>query len=82
MPMPIFNSLDEIKRCQTAMTPDCVAILYNITRPTTAVPGNELGIFEDLGQVYSQTDLDDFFMTYAPYVSTHDPMMLSSDTIK
>ena len=71
LPMSLdeFFGLAEIKRCQTAMTPDCIAIMYNITKPTTAVPGNELGIFEDLGDVYSQTDLDDFFSAFAPYVS-------------
>jgi len=42
--------------------------LYNITDGTKATPGNELGIFEDLGDVYSQEDLDLFFATFAKYV--------------
>jgi len=41
---------------------------YNITRPTKAAAGNELGIFEDLGDMYSQTDLNEFFLALAPYV--------------
>lgn len=42
--------------------------MYNISRSTTAQPGNQLGIFEDLGDVYSQTDLNEFFLTLAPYI--------------
>ncbi|KAF2717180.1 subtilisin-like protein [Polychaeton citri CBS 116435] len=49
--------------CDVAMTPDCIAALYNITQNKKSVPGNDLGIFEDLGDVYSQTDLDLFFIT-------------------
>ncbi len=43
--------------------------MYNITEGTTAARGNELGIFETLGDVYSQTDLDLFFSTLARYTS-------------
>lgn len=43
--------------------------MYNITRGTgTAQKGNQLGIFEDLGDYYSQTDLNEFFLTLAPYI--------------
>jgi len=42
--------------------------LYNITRGNKAAPNNHLGIFEDLGDVYSQTDLNDFFLALAPYI--------------
>ena len=42
--------------------------MYNITRGTTSVAGNQLGIFEDLGDYYSQTDLNEFFLTLAPYI--------------
>lgn len=43
--------------------------LYNITRGTLNAKGNELGIFEDLGDYYAQEDLNDFFLTLYPYVS-------------
>ena len=43
--------------------------MYNITEGTTATKGNELGIFEDLGDYYAQEDLDLFFATVYPYVS-------------
>lgn len=41
--------------------------MYNITKGSKSTPGNELGIFEDLGDVYSQDDLDLFFSTLAQY---------------
>jgi len=44
--------------------------MYNISIGSTAAAGNQLGIFEDLGDVYSQTDLNLFFLTLAPYVVT------------
>lgn len=49
--------------CDIAITPDCINAMYNITKATTAQPGNELGIFEDLGDYYSQADLNLFFLT-------------------
>ena len=51
--------------CQQAILPACISTLYNITAPTKAAKGNELGIFEDLGDVYSQSDLDSFFKNLA-----------------
>ena len=51
--------------CQQGIIPDCISTLYNITKATKAAQGNQLGIFEDLGDVYSQTDLDDFFTNVA-----------------
>ena len=54
--------------CQVAIVPQCISTLYNITAPTKAAPGNQLGIFEDLNDKYSQTDLNDFFLTLAPQI--------------
>ena len=54
--------------CDVAIIPQCISTLYNITKPTKANPNNKLGIFEDLGDVYSQTDLNDFFLTLAPQI--------------
>lgn len=42
--------------------------MYNITKPTTSVKGNELGIFEDLGDHFSIVDLHEFFLTLAPQI--------------
>lgn len=41
--------------------------MYNITDGTTSTKGNELGIFESIGDIYSQTDLNLFFTTLARY---------------
>ena len=51
--------------CDVAITPACVRALYNITKPTKAAPGNQLGIFESIGDVYAQEDLDLFFLSLA-----------------
>ncbi|GAB7350004.1 hypothetical protein MBLNU459_g0680t2 [Dothideomycetes sp. NU459] len=61
-------SLPELQLCDVAITPPCIAALYNLTKATTAASGNQLGIFEDLGDVYSQTDLNLFFSTLAPQI--------------
>lgn len=54
--------------CDVAAIPLCIKTLYNITTPTLAAAGNQLGIFEDLDDMYSQTDLNDFFLTLAPQI--------------
>lgn len=43
--------------------------MYNIPAGNTSTKGNEMGIFEDIGDVYSQQDLDEFFTTFT-YVLT------------
>jgi len=52
--------------------------MYNITKNYRAAPGNALGIFEDLDDVYSQEDLDLFFADLAPYIpqGTHPTLDL------
>jgi tripeptidyl-peptidase-1 len=37
-----------------------------VTAPTKAAAGNELGIFESLGDYLSQSDLDLFYLFLAP----------------
>lgn len=58
----------ELANCDLVITPACVKALYNITVGTTATPGNELGIFEDLADVYNQRDLDLFFQNLYPII--------------
>ncbi|KAH7354976.1 putative alkaline serine protease AorO [Rhexocercosporidium sp. MPI-PUGE-AT-0058] len=65
MTIEALLAIPELQVCGTAITPVCIKTLYNVTKPTRAAPGNQLGIFEDLGDVYSQTDLDLFFLTLA-----------------
>lgn len=53
-----------LTNCDTAVTPDCIAALYQIPRPLgTPSPNNSLGIFEE-GDTYYQLDLDSYFTTY------------------
>lgn len=40
--------------------------MYDIPLGTTATPGNEMGVFESLGDHYSKLDLDVFVSRYAP----------------
>lgn len=40
--------------------------MYDIPEGHRATPGNELGIFEDLGDVFAQEDLNDFFTLLYP----------------
>ncbi|KAF3394531.1 Tripeptidyl-peptidase sed1 [Penicillium rolfsii] len=51
--------------CDQAVTPDCIQKMYNIPKGTKATPGNELAIFESIGDVYAQEDLDIFFTDFA-----------------
>jgi tripeptidyl-peptidase-1 len=66
--------------CDVAVTPACIqgtstdpseitrtdrTAMYNVSDGTKATKGNELGIFEDLGDVYSQEDMNLFFSTVA-----------------
>lgn len=65
-PLPLaldaLLALPLLALCDIAITPDCINAMYSITKATSAVPGNELGIFEDLGDVYAQEDLNLFFL--------------------
>ena len=40
---------DTLQYCDNIITPACVQALYNIHLATTAAPGNELGIYEEVG---------------------------------
>lgn len=50
--------------CDTAITPQCIATMYNITKATKANPSNHMGIFEE-GDFYAAEDLVEFFATFA-----------------
>jgi len=69
-----------LAHCDVAITPACIRAMYNFTQGTSAVPHNELGIFEDIGDIYSQEDLDEFFRTLQPRIpqGTH-PILNSVD---
>ncbi|MCJ1286094.1 hypothetical protein MMC26_005437 [Xylographa opegraphella] len=60
--------LNELEACDVAITPICVAALYEVP-PTfgQADPSNSLGIFEE-GDFYAQKDLNLFFANFTPYI--------------
>ena len=74
-PMPIsMNKLvaasnsSGLENCDLVISPACIKALYNITVGDKAAPGNELGIFEDLGDIYATQDLDLFFEFLYPEI--------------
>ncbi|KAG5944150.1 hypothetical protein E4U53_006926 [Claviceps sorghi] len=54
--------------CDKYVTPQCIKAIYNITEGTSRNPTNSLGIFEALGDVYAQEDLDAFYKLTAPNI--------------
>ncbi|CAG8952783.1 hypothetical protein HYFRA_00009028 [Hymenoscyphus fraxineus] len=56
----------DLSTCDVAITPACVAALYQIppVPDTPPHPNNSLGIFESELQFYTQYDLDSFFTNY------------------
>lgn len=50
------------------MIPECIKLQYQIPDGTKASPGNELGIFEGIGDHYSKKDLDTYFSTLYPEI--------------
>lgn len=70
LPMPLKSLLGLVLEfvCPLAIIPACITTMYNISEPTKAAPNNQLGIFEDIDDKYSQTDLNQFFLTLAPQI--------------
>ncbi|KAJ0426609.1 subtilisin-like protein [Aspergillus carlsbadensis] len=59
---------DGLLACDVAITADCIRKMYKIPKGKRAMPGNELGIFQSVGDVYSQIDLDRFFSKIVPEI--------------
>lgn len=55
---------DDLSTCDVAITPACVAALYQIPPGKTSNPNNSMGIFESELQFYTQLDLDSFFTNF------------------
>ncbi|KAM0262586.1 hypothetical protein ACHAQJ_001631 [Trichoderma viride] len=59
--------------CGTAITPQCIKSMYNITAGTSAISTNALGIFET-EDTYAQQDLTQFWKSFATNIpSTFGP---------
>ena len=65
-PMPVsvaqVQTTEPAQMCDMVVTPECIRTFYNFTQSTTAAKDNELGIFEDLGDVFAQEDFDCEYM--------------------
>lgn len=80
---PLPASLDSplnasnLSNCSAAVSPACIRALYQVPRPTTAVDGNEMGVYE-ADDIYDQADLDLFFSKYAPGIPNGTYPLLQS----
>lgn len=54
--------------CDKYITPACLRVMYNFTEGSLHDPSNDLGIFEQVGQQYNQTDLNAFYAKYSSYI--------------
>ncbi|PVH73292.1 subtilisin-like protein [Cadophora sp. DSE1049] len=59
---------DDLSTCDVAITPACVAALYQIPKAKMKNRKNSLGIFESELQFYTQKDLDSFFTNFTSYI--------------
>jgi tripeptidyl-peptidase I len=65
---PYYNPIPaDLAHCDVAITPTCIAALYQIPAGNLANPSNAMGIFEE-GDYYSQEDLNKFFANFTPYI--------------
>ncbi|OTA99876.1 hypothetical protein M426DRAFT_247598 [Hypoxylon sp. CI-4A] len=66
--------------CDQYVTPDCIREIYKIPKGTKNHPDNRMGIFQSLGQHYTQYDLDKFFWDFSDNIpnGTH-PELFSVD---
>ncbi|KAI1374799.1 subtilisin-like protein [Hypoxylon crocopeplum] len=66
--------------CDEYVTPDCIRELYGIPIGSKKHPDNKMGIFQSLGQHYTQHDLDTFFYSFTSEIpnGTH-PELFSVD---
>ncbi|KAI1087614.1 subtilisin-like protein [Rostrohypoxylon terebratum] len=66
--------------CDEYVTPDCIRAMYGIPKGTKKHADNRMGIFQSLGQHYTQYDLDKFFWSFSDDIpnGTH-PELFSVD---
>ncbi|KAJ5973138.1 uncharacterized protein N7479_003056 [Penicillium vulpinum] len=81
IPLPIERLVGEAASfCSQAITPQCIQQMYNISDGHSATKGNELGIFETIGDVYAQEDLNLFFSRlYSKIPNSTHPTLKSVD---
>lgn len=78
-PLAKLIESDQTAACDQAITPACIAGMYNITQATKAHAGNQLGIFEE-GDFYAAEDLVEFFTLFTPNIPiTTEPILHGID---
>lgn len=65
-----FANLVATSSCGTAITPQCIKSMYNITAGTSAISTNALGIFET-EDTYAQQDLTSFWKAFATNIPSN-----------
>ncbi|KAL7945380.1 peptidase S8/S53 domain-containing protein [Trichoderma barbatum] len=71
---PLFGA-DVTSNCNDFITPRCIRNMYNIPFGSSAIEGNELGIYER--QPYNQTQLGYFFQKFAKEIPTNTTPLYS-----
>ena len=66
-PMP-NNPESNLSTCDIAITPACIAALYEIPRGHLADPSNTMGIYEAALQYWDQFDLNSFFTNFTHWI--------------
>lgn len=73
--LPKEPSATSLKTCDEAITPACIAALYQIPEAHSATPNNSMGLFESELQFWNQEMLNIFFSMSCPlylmYVAYH-----------
>ncbi|KAI4600827.1 hypothetical protein KJ359_012989 [Pestalotiopsis sp. 9143b] len=64
----LSSNSSDLSTCDVAITPACVAALYNIPPGNSSVANNSLGIFEAELQYWDQVDLDLFFANFSSWI--------------
>ncbi|KAI1868901.1 hypothetical protein JX265_006880 [Neoarthrinium moseri] len=64
----ITSNSSDLSNCDIAITPACVAALYNIPPGNLSHPSNSLGIFEAELQFWDQRDLDLFYANLTNWI--------------
>ena len=75
----IKGIIDELKNCNTLITPNCLRALYLFPPGLTANPKNSYGIVEYTPQAYLQGDLDLFFANFSKNQVQRTPTLDSID---
>jgi tripeptidyl-peptidase-1 len=75
----IKNLVDELKNCDTHITPICLRALYGLVYEPLAASKNSYGIVEYTPQAYLQSDLDLFYKNFSSSLVGLKPKVVSID---